>query len=342
MKVLLDSHPTVTQNKSGGLQVRILAHLKSLQQQNIVCKLFNKWEDKIEDYDIYHLFKVTKDSYNEVLYAKQKGKKIIVSAVIPIVDERKIKTSLLIESLLKLFLPHAFIRKILDISDIITAETNEEKLFISKNYKIDLEKIVVIPNGVGERFLKDDTLDVSFKEFYNIKQPFVLQVGRIDKNKNQISVIKALKELNIPIVFIGGAYLNEMEYYEACKKELGPKMVMTDWISHESELLLSAFKEAKVLVLPSIYETFGNVLVEAGVSGANIACSETLPINEYPISKFWTKFNPLKHQSIKDAVLKEYNSPCNHEMKEEFILTFSWETVIRQYVVIYNRLLTSK
>jgi len=339
MKILVDSHSTVTQSKSGGLQVRIFEHLNSLKRESITCKLFNKWEDKIEDYDILHLFKVTKDSYNEVLYAKQKGRKVVISAVIPIDSGRNINISLLLASVLKLSLPHEFIRKALEIADIVTAETRMEKKFIVDYYKIKPEKIVVIPNGVSRRFTNDNPLNISFKEHFNIKEPFVLQVGRIDSNKNQLRVIKALKDLKIPVVFIGGAYLNEQKYFDECKKELGTNMLMTGWIDHSSDLILSAYREAKVLVLPSLYETFGNVLIEAGVSGANIACSETLPINEFSISKFWSTFNPLNINTIKECILKEYYRENDKSaIKDEFLSTFSWDNIIKEYIDIYTDL----
>src|SRR5690606_36790035 len=123
----------------------------------------------------------TKDSYNEVLFAKQKGKKIVVSAVMPISGASKTKVSLILASLFKLALPYEFIRKTLDISDVITTQTEEEKQFIVSNYKIQKNKITVIPNGVSARFLNNSSLSMSFKKVYNIKKPFVLQVGRVEK-----------------------------------------------------------------------------------------------------------------------------------------------------------------
>ncbi|WP_353101107.1 glycosyltransferase [Myroides odoratus] len=339
MRILLDSHSTVTQNDSGGLQVRIFEHLHALGKKNVDVKLFNKWEDKIENFDIYHLFKVTKDSYNEVLFAKQKGKKIVVSAVVPLSGGRNISISLLLASLCHLSLPYEFIRKVLNLADIVTTQTEDEKLFLIKYFKIKSFKIIVIPNGVSHRFVEQKKLEVSFSAIYNLHKPYVLQVGRFDKNKNQLNVIKALRKTDIPVVFIGGPFVNEMKYYEQCKNELTDNMLMTGWLDHKSDLILSAFREAKVLVLPSCHETFGNVLIEGGVSGTNLTCSESLPINKHELSRYWTTFNPIDEISIRNAILYEYEKISDNSMQDAFISAFSWDKVIDQYLCVYRKLL---
>ena len=339
MRILLDSHSTVTQNDSGGLQVRIFEHQRALKTKNVHCKLFNKWEDKIEDFDLYHLFKVTKDSYNEVLFAKQKGKKVVVSAVVPLSGRKNISISLFLSSVFHLSLPYEFIRKVLDLADIVTTQTEDEKIFLIKYFKLKDFKVVVIPNGVSHRFVEQKQSEVSFSAVYNLHKPYVLQVGRFDKNKNQLSVIKALRKTNIPVVFVGGPFVNEIDYYEQCKNELTDNMVMTGWLDHKSDLILSAFREAKVLVLPSYHETFGNVLIEGGVSGTNLACSETLPINKHELSRYWTTFKPTDEASIRKAILYEYEKASDIDMQDAFISTFSWDKVIDQYLCVYRKLL---
>lgn len=339
MKILLDSYSTVAQNKSGGLQVRIFQHYKKLQEKGVDCKLFDKWSDKIEDFDIFHLFKVTKDSYNDIVFAKQKGKKVVVSSVLPIHFHNKIRISLLLSAFFKLNLPYQFIKKILELADVIVAQTYRECDFINRVFGIRRDKMIVIPNAVSSNIC-NKLSNISFSEKYKISKPFVLQVGRFDKNKNQLNVIRALNGINIPVVFIGGEYLNEPDYYRKCKDELSSSMLMTGWIDHGSELLLSAYKEAKVVVMPSYFETFGNVIVEAGVSGANIACSNTLPINDFTqVSKFWTTFNPYNLESIKKAIIEEYEKPNNILMRDAFITTFSWDSVVEEYIKVYKSLL---
>ena len=53
MKILIESYNTCTQNKSGGVQVRINKIADLLIKRNITVDFFNKFSTKVVDYDIY-------------------------------------------------------------------------------------------------------------------------------------------------------------------------------------------------------------------------------------------------------------------------------------------------
>src|SRR5690554_4600945 len=113
MKVILDSYPLAMQNDSGGIQVRLKQYMASLINDQVNVELFDKWNHKLVGYDIYHLFKVTVESYSTLLYARKKGIKIVISAVIPIDKKNQITISLFLASKFRLFLPHEAIRRCL-------------------------------------------------------------------------------------------------------------------------------------------------------------------------------------------------------------------------------------
>ena len=62
-----------------------------------------------------------------------------------------------------------------------------------------------------------------FRDTYDIKEPFVMQAGRIEPGKNQAMLCWALRKTNIRIVLIGSKH-HWPEYAELCKKISGNKL----------------------------------------------------------------------------------------------------------------------
>ena len=58
MKVLFDSYSTVTQNQAGGVGIKVKKTYQNLSGK-LEVKLFDKWTDKIEDYDVLNVFKTS-------------------------------------------------------------------------------------------------------------------------------------------------------------------------------------------------------------------------------------------------------------------------------------------
>lgn len=246
MKILFDSYNTCCQNKAGGVQNKIKDLYNSLLSKSYEVDLFNKWKHSLDDYEILHLFKVSFEYWNLIQYAKSKGKKIVLSAVIPLSGGAKIKLDILLCKLLHLHTANFFTKRILETVDVVVTETGREKQFIVDVFNIPSNKVRVIPNGISLDFnITDANL---FCERFNINRNFVIQVGRIDRNKNLLSVIKALKGTGVDLVVVGGPAPDEMEYFEECKRNSDETVHYVGWIKHDDPLLVSALKAAKVLV----------------------------------------------------------------------------------------------
>lgn len=250
------------QSKSGGAQVRCMKLFTEIKKQGVDIKLFDKWTDKLSDFDILHVFHLDTENLYLILGAKALGKKVVISSIVNTTGN----VSLTVHKLLHRFPIHTIYkmyRRALEAADLIIAETNAEKSHIAKYYCINPEKISVIPNG-AEIYQKTD--EVFIKTGMDIGTKYVLQVGRFDENKNQLRVIKALKNTDIQLVFMGGAVNEGDEYYRSCLEEAKgcPNIHFLDWVENRSPLYQSAYVNATVLVMPSFYETFGMIIVEGG------------------------------------------------------------------------------
>lgn len=337
MKVAITGYNSCCFNYSGGVQVRIKKIYELLsQREDIDVEYFHPMETDINSIDVLHLFKLEPEYFSLVKKAKSKGVKIVISSIVPLNSGFKIDLYRYIINKLPILTSYKMLFNILSLVDKIIVETHEELNFIAKHFGVKSQKMAIIPNGIDEMAYEGE-------EIYEIiggKKDYVLHVGRIDANKNQLSLIKALKNTNIDVVFIGGDDSGNYSYVNKCLDlvEGDPYFHFLGWIDSKSVILKSAYSKAKVFAFPSYQETFGLALLEAAVSGCNIALSNTLPIHDFHVFDDAYLFNPRDVDDIRSKVLTAFNAPLNKNIKESVIKTFSWGKVIDEHIKIYSRL----
>lgn len=333
MNIYIDSYSTIYQRGGGGVPMRIARIQRGLSERSHRSVLFNKWESKLDDADILHVFKANIDSYAEIRYAKDLGVKIVLSAVIPQEMNRRIRFGLLLKRLFKINNTYSFLKEELVSADAIIAQTQKEASFISKYYKIADNRIHIIPNGIDESII--ESYDPT------IVKDIVLCVGRFDQNKNQISLIKAMRGTNIPVHFVGGAVPDEKQYYEKCLEEAkgSDNFIFHGWLQQGSTELLQLFQRAKVCVLVSYNEIFGNAFVEGAAAGANLVVTKSLPIHEYGFPGGYYQVCPRNIDDIRESVIKAYYHDVPNSLREIAINKYSWKSVISKHIELYESLL---
>ena len=337
MKVLILSYNVFAQNVAGGVYSKVMNYLTESKKMGYQFKPFNMWSDKITDYDIVHYFALKPEFYEHMMFAKRLGKKIVISSIVSIRSTQKIKQSIFIGKYFKIHNNFDLQYKMLLAADAIVTETAKEKKFIVDAYGIETSKIHVIPNGVSEEIAEGDPSILKGK--LGITKDCVLQVGRFDRNKNQLSVIRAMKNSNLPIVFVGGPDVAQMDYYKQCQKEAGSNCYFLGWVEHSSALMSSAYAAAKVVVLPSYYEIFGNAIFEGALAGANVVATNVLPIEEWGYRNHIVTMNPADLQNIKESIIKAYDAPRDVEFSRHVKERYSFKTIVDEHVTLYKDLL---
>jgi glycosyltransferase involved in cell wall biosynthesis len=150
------------------------------------------------------------------------------------------------------------------------------KILIKFYYK-KFDKIICISNNIKKdlkKFTKNNLKKIynpSYNGIYNknkknLDVPLILSVGRLEKSKDQLTILKAInlikKKINFKLIIIGfGSQkkkLNEYIYGHNLKKIV--KIIKTTNINYY-------YKKASLFVLSSKYEGFGNVIIEASSFG---------------------------------------------------------------------------
>lgn len=339
----------LAKNVKGGAETQLLKTRDYLNKK-IEVNLFDMWHDDIEDYDIIHIFNphlMPVEACDISKKCKSKNIKIVVSPIFwlspkinpnfnPVIIRLYIKfiQNSIFNKLLSSLGSYNYLKMLFELSDIILPNTNAEMKLLKNFYKISHNNFSVIPNGVDLTFKKGDSK--LFEKKFGLKD-FVLFSGGIYKRKNVLSLIKAFNkiEINTDLVIIGK--VQDDKYFELCKQECGNNIKFLPPLPHNSEMLKSAYKAAKVVVLPSYFETPGLSCLEGGLAGANVAVTEIGGTKEYFGDHAWY-LNPENETSIEKAVTSAYNAPKTASLSKHIEKNFTWEKVAEKMLEIYSQL----
>ncbi|MFZ2488123.1 MAG: glycosyltransferase [Anaerolineae bacterium] len=156
-------------------------------------------------------------------------------------------------------------------------------------YGADPHKIVIIPPGVDlNRFHPIDPLEAKAAIGVPADKRMVLFVGRIEPLKGIDTLLRAMKLVaddcggceGLTVAIVGGdpavprsQMTDEMARLHHLRAELGIEELVTFLGKRDQDMLPYYYSAAEVVVMPSHYESFGMVALEAMACGAPVIAS---------------------------------------------------------------------
>lgn len=164
---------------------------------------------------------------------------------------------------------------------IITCNPNEAALLRKQHPS---RRIVVQPHGVRVEQYRDDQRSAALEAYPELAGRDVLFcLGRIDSVKNQRWLVEQTPALlqrypNLHLAFVGAC--TDEAYGTALHERvaglgLKDRMLFTGGLPPNDPRLVGLLQLARAVVLPSISETFGLVLLEAWAAGTPVIASRT-------------------------------------------------------------------
>jgi glycosyltransferase involved in cell wall biosynthesis len=153
----------------------------------------------------------------------------------------------------------------------------------------------------GSTVMEADVGPEPFIEAYGVRD-FVLCVGRLEARKNQLMLLAALEDDDIPLVFAAGDFSFQPEYVAYCRR-FGRRAPTLFLGRLAPEMLVSAYRAARVHCLPSWYELPGLVTLEAARYGAAVVSSRWGTIEDY-LGDAGRYCEPDDPAGIRDAILE--------------------------------------
>jgi glycosyltransferase involved in cell wall biosynthesis len=220
---------------------------------------------------------------------------------------------------------------------IVNSQSEASK--IAQVFSLEAERFSVIPNGVDRSF-RDADRNLFINRYQT--EDFLLCVGRIASVKNQLGLVRAAAGLNQKLVFIGSPEPTSMEYYEQCRKEASVGTLFIDRVDQGAPLLASAFAAAKLVVIPSQFETCGIVAMEAGLAGAKVAITMNGGTREY-YKDYVSYLDPTSTATLRKTLVTalETSNPKACSFQYYIEQNYLWEKVMEQTIEIYHTVLRS-
>jgi len=248
---------------------------------------------------------------------------------------------------------------VMAVVDRIIAATPAEVAQLTWLYSADMSKVVVIPPGVDlERFRPIDSRTA--KEYVGIPcgDKNIMFAGRIEPLKGIDTLIQAMALIkqrypavieNTCVAIIGGDPWSdnpdaEMARLQAMRQELDIHDFVLFLGAKDQDVLPYYYAAAEMVVMPSHYESFGMVALEAMAMGRPVIASEVGGlafliqdgVNGYHV--------PTRDpEALAERI---YELLSNHDCREQMgraaranAERFDWTIIARRMVTEYNRLL---
>lgn len=224
-------------------------------------------------------------------------------------------------------------------ADQVVAISEQTKADIVEFYDIAPDRIEVIYQGCHPAFKqKASTASLTaLRQKYQLPENFILNVGSIEARKNAFQLVKAVEQLDIPLVIIGKetAYAQDMKAYIAAKKL--ENRILFPKVSSMDELA-GIYQLADIFAYPSSYEGFGIPIIEALYSGTPVITSRdgVFPEAAGPASRF---IDPNDVSEIRQAIQEILDSSEQQALMRQqglaYAQRFNDEVLAQQWMDIY-------
>jgi len=224
----------------------------------------------------------------------------------------------------------------LEAADLITCVSKHERDMLVSEIGLKEDNIKIIYNGINwADWSSIPNKEVFRKQYPTVSEKFVLFAGRLATNKglsDLISAMQLIDKKSVDLVITGA----DMGLGKHLEKEASDKGVTMHRLGHiDDETYRSVLSAAEMLVLPSEYEAFGIVLLEAAaaktaVIGTNVGgIPEAMsPGNNGLI----VEYNDVNNLAKSIAILLE-DEKMSKEMGNsgrEWAKNFSWESIVKE------------
>lgn len=217
-----------------------------------------------------------------------------------------------------------------------------KKRFLAHRYIVNkkdvlVDKIVVTNNGIDDFWIDNRFIHTERKKTDSLK---LLYVGRLIKRKNLLLLIDAIKilrkeffGLTLHIVGSGGGYEKEV---------LAKAKSNSDFVTIQSEIkdrkeLMQVYRKHDAFVMPSFYETFGLVYLEALSQGLPVLMAKDDGIDGvFPDHSVGESADPKSLDSVVASLRMLIENTDDYNIGGIDFEKYRWKSVADRLMAVYT------
>lgn len=228
-------------------------------------------------------------------------------------------------------------KEVITISKYVAGE-------LHRNYKKPESALNPILLAAGTLIDNDEETEAKIKKKYPYK--YIYTVTTSMPHKNLKVLMQAFKKLKIKrqyggkLVITGqlkGAYYKQTESFIK-ENRLEKEIIMTGFISEEEKSF--CYKNADMMVYPSLYEGFGLPVLEAMAAGTPVVASQAASIPEVG-GDACIYFDPESEDDLCVKILGALRQKKKSKKIEEGkarAMTFTWKNVAERTLAVYEKI----
>jgi glycosyltransferase involved in cell wall biosynthesis len=187
----------------------------------------------------------------------------------------------------------------------------------------------VVPNGVDTDIFYMPVRD-------EVRGNKVLCAARIEPQKNQLNLIKAIRGTPYLLTLAGAVAPNHQYYYRQCREAAGANVRFAGLCSAGE--MAKMYREHRVHVLPSWFETTGLSSLEAAACGCSIVVTDKGDTRAY-FGDHASYCDPSDADSIREAISEAMHQPGQYQLLDEIKDRYNWKVAARETVKAYQHAL---
>jgi D-inositol-3-phosphate glycosyltransferase len=244
-------------------------------------------------------------------------------------------------------------KRVVDHCDKMVVSSHREKTFLIQHYAADPQQIAVISCGVNlSRFRPQDQKKARRQLGLGLHEKWVLYVGRFAPVKGLERLLKAIAHLNrndysIRLLVVGGdgsdAPASKRLYQIIDQMGIRQQVRFVGRI--DQMLLPTYYSAADVLALPSDYESFGLVCLEALACGTPVVATPVGAVESFiNRDEFGAISENMSQEAFAQGILKVFNHSATQRKSEAIrasVLPYGWPRIAsilaNEYLLVLRR-----
>ena len=254
----------------------------------------------------------------------------------------------------------------IEMADAVVAVSADTQADILRLFNVPKERVPIIHNGIDLlEYQHVDSTGALEKYGVNPREPYVLFVGRITRQKGIVHLVQAIEHMapGFQVVLCAGAPDTpeigaEMQKAVAAAKAKRPNVVWIDAMVSNTEKI-ELYSHASVFCCPSIYEPFGIINLEAMACETAVVATAVGGIKEVVVHGETGYLVPLEQMTESpfeavnpDRFARDLAEKINTLMADEPLrkqmaeagrkrveAMFGWTAIAKRTMELYERIL---